>query len=311
MKIPNLKNNFSQSFLDTTLIEQRLGIKTFSSVARWYLEEICDIIIKKAVDKAREKHPDFLIGDSHVHTYHSDGRKSVKYCVNVAEKRGLDFILITDHLGPFYPIEQLIKSITDQRIIVENDNKKIKLLPAVEISSIKGHVQAFFPQEYYSEQYFSKLEKLRYWESLDTKGPSLKEIFKSINDIGGKIIIPHPDAMGILKPKKRYGVCPELIKEYKDSINAIEQYNSMNPDSMNLEYDITKLGGSDSHLNFDIGSCFSAVENKGDLFDSISYGKTYAYAPVFFSKHNKKLLNKAIWTYMTISKKLNPNVYFD
>jgi hypothetical protein len=73
--------------------------------------------------------PDEIIGAYHIHTTHSDGRKSVEEVARVASEEDLDFVIITDHGSP-------------NRESFQNQGWKegVLVLVGTEISSNRGHL---------------------------------------------------------------------------------------------------------------------------------------------------------------------------
>jgi len=255
-------------------------------------EKVFDVYIKKAVASARHKHPTYLIGDTHVHSENSDGKYSVEECVKTAQNRGFDFILFLDHLMMKKRRYNFLRSIDEQRKLIE-DGIQIKMTPGVEISTIEGHVGCIFPESFYYQKDYSKLTGLRYFRGL-------KETIQTVKELGGEIIIPHPNAVGHIAPEKKFGVKTQRIKEYINYISAIEKYNTMNPLENNGIPENRFFGSSDSHLKFDIGTCFTAVENKKTLFASLTTGDSHAYAPIFSIKSSQQILFNLLKLYKKI-----------
>lgn len=75
--------------------------------------------------------PGWLKGDLHCHTHHSEAQGSVKDLVCAAEKKGLDFLAITDH-----------NTISHWRELAEQRTKLI-LIPGEEVTTYRGHANVW------------------------------------------------------------------------------------------------------------------------------------------------------------------------
>jgi len=108
-----------------------------------------------------------LKGDLHMHSLGSDGILSVDEITDLAKKTGLQFIFITDHNNYFH--NRLLKSDAD-----------ITVMPGVEWTHYKGHVNMLGVREPYDGDYYTNsLEETR-------------ELIKSARRKGAIISINHP-----------------------------------------------------------------------------------------------------------------------
>lgn len=114
----------------------------------------------------------WIKGDLHVHSYHSDGKQSVRELVNKALELGLDYIAITDHNTN----SQLYE-------IVEIKNPPILLIPGIEVSTYHGHLSVW------GESWF------------DFRRRKLEDFIKLMNEVHEKgliISVDHPRDLGEL-----------------------------------------------------------------------------------------------------------------
>ncbi len=160
-------------------------------------------------------------GDMHTHTNHSDGLFSIEKAVNYAKDTGLDFIALTDHNT--YSQNYLMPAYED-----------FTLLPGVELTTSKGHVNFIGLNECFKAFRYDSFE-------------SLQAMFEEGYSKGAFISINHP----FIGDKWRWGF--EDLK-----FHSIEIWNGT-PLSRNLSalkwwqdmlstgHKITGTGGSDIH----------------------------------------------------------------
>jgi len=77
---------------------------------------------------AVRRQPGWYRGDLHVHTYHSDGHRSVAELISTTQQHGLDFIALTEHNN----VTQLYDSDLDG---VDN----LVIIPGMEVTTYYGH----------------------------------------------------------------------------------------------------------------------------------------------------------------------------
>ncbi len=77
--------------------------------------------------------PGWLKGDLHCHTHHSEAQGSVRDLVWAAERKGLDFLAITDHntVSHWREMEELV------------GGSKIILIPGEEVTTYRGHANVW------------------------------------------------------------------------------------------------------------------------------------------------------------------------
>jgi predicted metal-dependent phosphoesterase TrpH len=194
-----------------------------------------------------------MILDPHIHsTYSSDSTASPRDIIKRAKKIGLDAIAIADH-----------NTIKGSLITIEEakDFEDFVVVPAVEVSSSKGHIVALGIKE--------DVEK----------GLSPEDTIEKIRSLGGIAVAAHPFV------SYRDGLC-DNVKEL--DIDAIETLNSRyifgysNWKAKNLaeRRNLPEIGSSDAHFIGAIGSCvteFEADFSCESIIEAILSGKTSVY----------------------------------
>ena len=173
--------------------------------------------------------------DFHVHSKYSfDSIMEIDNVIEVARKRGLGGIAITDHNNVKGGLEG-VKLKKYQDFIV---------IPGIEIATNKGEILGMF------------LNK-----SLNSRTPS--EVIDEIRDQGGISIIAHP-----YKRTKR------IDEELLNRIDGTEGFNSRCTRFENemaqqiaAEYNLPMVSGSDAHFYFEIGRGTCIIENVSELED--------------------------------------------
>jgi predicted metal-dependent phosphoesterase TrpH len=194
-----------------------------------------------------------MILDPHIHsTYSSDSTASPRDIVKKAKSIGLDAIAVADH----NTIKGALATVEEAKKI---DN--FVVIPAMEISSSKGHIVALGIKEDVK------------------KGLSPEETVKKIRELGGIAIAAHPFV------SYREGLC-DHVKEL--DIDAIETLNSRyvfgysNWRAKNLaeKRNIPEIGASDAHFLGAIGSCVTELDadlSSESIIEGILSGKTNVF----------------------------------
>ena len=191
--------------------------------------------------------------DSHIHSeYSSDSSSKIDYILDVARKRDIDIIAISDH--------NTVDGTSE--VIAKTRNTDILAIPSIEISSTHGHILGFGCEENIPRDL------------------SPEDTIDRIHDLGGLAIIPHPFCF------YRHGLlCKSDYKELK--IDAIETKNARfiigycNNKAKNLSKNenIPGLGASDAHYWKFVGDCYSEIDCEKDIdsvLKAIRKGKTKA-----------------------------------
>lgn len=195
---------------------------------------------------------DVLAAELHCHSEHShDGEDPVGEMLANAVEAGLDVIAITDH-------DTLAGSHEAMELAPSYD---IIALPAIEVSTVAGHVLAIGVSE-----------------SIPSK-ESFDQTIERIHDAGGVAIVAHP------YQRLRRGVLANLDPDALAIADAIETYNSRfltgrtNRQAATLA---TRLGlpataGSDAHIAEMVGRSQTLIDAEPDpeaIVTAIRDGKT-------------------------------------
>ncbi len=194
-----------------------------------------------------------MILNPHIHsTYSSDSTASPKDIVKKARSIGLDAIAVADH----NTIKGSLATIEEAK-----NYKDFVVVPAMEISSNKGHIVALGIKEDVQQ------------------GLSPEETVETIRELGGIAIAAHPFV------SYREGLC-DNVKEL--DIDAIETLNSRyvfgysNWRAKNLaeKRNLPEIGSSDAHFLGAIGSCVTELDANftyESIIEVILSGKTNVF----------------------------------
>ena len=194
-----------------------------------------------------------MIIDTHIHsTYSPDSSSSVAEIVKYSRKIGLDAIAIADHdtMKGSMEAKDRFKGIKDFVII-----------PAMEISTNKGHIVALGIKEEISP------------------GLDPKETVELIRDQGGIAVAAHPFV------RYREGLFSRISSLDVDALETLNSryifgYSNWRARKMAEETKIPQLGASDAHFLGAIGSCVTELEADFDvesILEVILSGKTNVF----------------------------------
>lgn len=194
-----------------------------------------------------------MIIDPHIHSTHSgDSTASVSGIIKYSRKIGLDAIAIADH-NTLKGSEEALKEFGKMDDLV--------IIPAMEISSSKGHIVALG----ISEEVPARL--------------SPEETVELIRAQGGIAIAAHPFVTyrdGLFTNVKFVDV------DAMETLNSryIFGYSNWRAKNMAKERNIPQIGASDAHFLGAIGSCVTEVETDfsvDGVIKGILSGKTNVY----------------------------------
>ncbi|MEN4006035.1 MAG: PHP domain-containing protein [Methanobacterium sp.] len=174
-----------------------------------------------------------MIIDPHVHSrYSNDSRMTPKEIVKRSRKIGLDAVAIADHNS----IKGSIEGIKEAKGMED-----FLVIPAVEISTLKGHIVALGIQE----EIASRI--------------SPEETIDRIREQGGIAVIPHPFV------RYREGLCDYVKKLDVDAIETLNSryimgYSNWRAKKLAEKRGIPQIGASDAHFPGAIGSCVTELE---------------------------------------------------
>ena len=194
-----------------------------------------------------------MILDPHIHsTFSSDSTASPRDIVKKAKAIGLDAIAVADHntiKGSMATIEEA------------KDFKDIIVIPAMEISSNKGHIVALGIKEDVK------------------KGLSPEETVETIRNLGGIAVAAHPFV------RYREGLCDNVRDLDIDAIETMNSryvfgYSNWRAKNLAVKRKIPEIGSSDAHFLEAIGSCVTELEadfSYENIIEVILSGKTNVY----------------------------------
>ncbi|HUU79366.1 MAG TPA: PHP domain-containing protein [candidate division Zixibacteria bacterium] len=215
-------------------------------------------MINEKRDKEKTNSFTFLI-DAHIHTNQSP-------CASITLEETLirlsgivDAITVTDHDFIFEASNEVLNALQLKY------NIKV-LTPAVEISSLQGHILAYGI------------------ESVPSNNSDAKEVIEMIHSEGGIAVAAHPFALLGLD---------DLI--FSLDLDALEingsrssRINQLAKESAEM-IGIPLIGGSDSHTLYHIGTCvtefFTMIETAQDLISAVKKGKC---RPLFLTHRGRK-----------------------
>ncbi|MGZ7094946.1 MAG: CehA/McbA family metallohydrolase [Methanobacterium sp.] len=215
-----------------------------------------------------------MIIDPHIHSiYSNDSRMTPAEIIERSRKIGLDAVAIADHNSIKGSMEGIKESKGMEDII---------LIPAMELSTLKGHIVALGIQEEIKPKI------------------SPEETIENIREQGGIAIVPHPFV------RYREGLC-EYVKDLDmDAIETLNSryifgYSNWRAKKLAEERGIPQIGASDAHFVGAIGSCITEIDadfSVDSILKGILSGKTRVFGdrtplPLILKEViNKKIIKK-------------------
>ncbi|MDI9623334.1 MAG: PHP domain-containing protein [Methanothermobacter sp.] len=191
-----------------------------------------------------------MILDPHIHSiYSGDAKGTPRQIIKRARRIGLDAIAIADH-----------DTMQGSRV-AEKEAKNFKdiiVVPAMEISTSKGHILALGIQDEIK------------------KGVTPQEAVDSIHEQGAIVIIPHPFV------RYREGLFVNVQDLKFDAIETLNSryifgYSNWRARRLAKEKNLPMIGSSDAHFIAAIGTCFTQIDsepNIDDILTAILKGRT-------------------------------------
>lgn len=215
-----------------------------------------------------------MIIDPHVHSiYSNDSRMTPKEIIERSRKIGLDAVAIADHNS----IKGSMECIKESKGIED-----LIIIPAMEISTIKGHIVA-----------------LGIHEEIKSK-MSPEETIEQVREQGGIAVIPHPFV------RYREGLCDYVKTLDIDAIETLNSryifgYSNWRAKKLAEEREIPQIGSSDAHFIGAIGSCITEVDADSSV-DSILKGILSGKTRVFGDRTPLPLILKEVINKKIIKK---------
>lgn len=194
-----------------------------------------------------------MILDPHIHsTYSSDSTASPRDIIKKAIEIGLDAIAVADH----NTIKGSLATIKEAK-----DFKDFIVVPAMEISSDKGHIVALGIKEDVEQ------------------GLSPEDTVEKIRSLGGIAVAAHPFV------SYREGLCDNVKNLDIDAIETLNSryifgYSNWRAKNLAETRKLPEIGASDAHFIGAIGSCvteFEADFSYESIIEAILSGKTTVY----------------------------------
>jgi len=172
--------------------------------------------------------------DFHIHSKHSfDSYMSIGKIIEVAKKKGLSGIAITDH-----------NNFGNKNEIVKHKSGAILIVPGMEIATDIGDVIGLFIKE-------------------EIRGNKFDEVVKAIKDQDAIVVMPHP--------YHRHSILSEQILSRVDVIEVFNarcnEEQNQKALILSKERNLPQIAGSDAHLYNEIGMGKVFYENVKNLDD--------------------------------------------
>lgn len=181
----------------------------------------------------RFKERRWLCGDNHLHTVHSDGKCTPQQLVEKGKKKGLDYIIITDH-NNFIATEE------------RYNDPDLLVIKGVELTSFQGHMNFWGLKEPFDTPYCVN--------NFD----DFLAVHKQALENGAVISMNHPECKlcGWHLPREGYHYdCAEIWNgpQRIDNMNAVKWWHS----ELLKGKKLSAVGGSDYHKDYYITDLFA------------------------------------------------------
>lgn len=187
--------------------------------------------------------------DIHVHTWYSDSEGSVGHIIEVARRKGLDGVAITDHHTLRGAREALSKK------------SGLIIVPGEEINTDRGDILALGIRKEIPERL------------------PIAEAIAQVHRQNGLVVIPHPTIPLFSKIKESdLRRLPIDGLEVFSSISPLANYYATKNMEMAKRLKVPMLAGSDSHFPETVGDAYTIVDAKScdaqGILDAIELGRT-------------------------------------
>jgi len=205
--------------------------------------------------------------DLHIHTrYSGDNDSDPEEAVLRAIELGLNGMAFTEHY--YYGASEFVG------MLREKYKNSIQIFRGVEFSAAEGHCLIFGVDT----------------DKLSIRYSPLEDVVRAVNQAGGVVIPSHPyrsvNSIGDLA-RKVSGLC------------ALEGYNGCNMHAFNVKaietakaQKLPYTGGSDAHIPWEVGSCFTEFDDVVTDENFIEALKAGKYQGVDSRKISRMMINK-------------------
>lgn len=193
--------------------------------------------------------------DLHMHTHYSvDATTTLNQVLQHAKKRGLNGVAITDH----DTVRGALRLARQRKLVV---------IPGMEIETSNGHVLALNIREPFSKPF--------------SRTSTISEVIEHIHEVGGTAVIAHPGA--VLRSGLGNKISSELNLDAVEVINSavfpffLSTYVSRR---LAQRLKLPQTAGSDAHHPQEIGKAYTLVDadsNVDGIVEAIRKGKTVPY----------------------------------
>ena len=217
------------------------------------ITNVCHIHIE--ITRLR-KAPRWLRGDTHLHSEHSDGKLSVESLITRANALSFDFLCFTDH------------NTTSQNRVIDGVNSPLSLIPGMELTTARGHVN-----------FLGVAEPIRSFLPSSTDADIMEKIAEArSNDAYVGINHPFCDHCPWLPPFADYDWL-ELWNGPWDATTNNETTFQYWLQQLNDGHRIAVTAGSDFHkeksLTLPTVSVYSYSRERHDILHALAHGHSY------------------------------------
>lgn len=203
------------------------------------------------------KKREWLFGDTHVHTYNSDGSLSPAEIVKKAEKKNFDFCFITDHNN--------CRAFSDNVM-----SERVNVIKGMELTLYAGHINLFGVLNPIKRPYFAQTDE------------QLGALLNEAKNNGAVVSVNHPECKRCGFRLERAAVKAASVEIWNgpqriDNMNALEWWHN----ELLKGNRITAIGGSDYHrdyivtdlLGLPVTAVLSDSRTSHDILEAIKKGR--------------------------------------
>ena len=199
----------------------------------------------------------WLKGDTHVHTYNSDGRLSPTRIIEKCEKKGFDFVFITDHNNCAAHRGNLM-------------SERVSVLKGMELTLYAGHINLFGVDSPLTTPYCACTDE------------QLAVLLRQAREKGALVSLNHPECRLCGFHLDREAVAPDCAEVWNgpmrtDNMDALSWWHRQLLSGKR----ITAVGGSDYHrdylftdlLGLPVTAVLAKSRNSADILAAVKQGR--------------------------------------